>query len=200
VSTQPKTYLTPEQYLEIERNAEFKSEYYQGEMFPMGGPYAMAGPKFAHNVLVGNVVGELGQQLRSRPCAVCPSDMRVRVSQTDLYTYPDVVVVCGGPEFLDDRRDTLVNPNLIVEVLSPSTEAYDRGRKFELYRSIPSLTEYLLVASDRVHVDLYTRQPDGRWLLTSASGLEESLELQSVSCRIGLGDLYEKVDLAAGAR
>lgn len=190
MSTQPKTYLTPEQYLEIERKAEFKSEYYQGEMF------AMAGAKWAHNLLVGNLVRELGQQLRSRPCAVCPSDMRVRVNTSGLYTYPDVVVVCGKPEFADDQRDTLLNPNLLVEVLSPSTEAYDRGRKFELYRSIESLGEYLLVSSDRVQVDLYTRQPDSRWLLTSASGVEGFLDLQSVGCRVGLGDLYEKVDLS----
>ena len=191
--TQPKTYLTPEQYLEIERKAEFKSEYYQGEMFPM------AGAKWAHNLLVGNLVRELGQQLRSRPCAVCPSDMRVRVNTSGLYTYPDVVVVCGKPEFPDDQLDTLLNPNLLVEVLSPSTEAYDRGRKFELYRTIESLGEYLLVSSDRVQVDLYTRQPDGRWLLTSASGVEASLDLQSVGCRIGLSDLYEKVDLSPAA-
>jgi Uma2 family endonuclease len=121
--------------------------------------------------------------------------MRARVSATGLYTYPDVVVVCGEPQFLDERRDTLLNPSLLIEVLSASTEAYDRGRKFEHYRSIESLREYLLVASDRVHADLYTRQPDGRWLLTSAGRLEDSLELQSIGCRLALADLYEKVDL-----
>ena len=199
MSSQPKPYITPEEYLEIERAAEFKSEYFQGEMFPMGGPYAMAGAKWAHNLLVGHLVRELGQQLRSRPCDVLPSDMRVRVSQSDLYTYPDVVVVCGEPQFPDDRRDTLLNPNLLVEVLSPSTEAYDRGRKFELYRTIESLSEYLLVSSDRVQAELYTRQPDCRWLLTAASGMDESLELESVGCRIGLRDLYEKVDLSPAA-
>lgn len=122
--------------------------------------------------------------------------MRVRVNTAGLYTYPDVVVVCGERQFQDGQRDTLLNPNLLVEVLSPATEAYDHGRKFELYRSIESLSEYLLVSSDRVQADLYTRQPDGRWLLTSASGVESSLDLQSVDCRIGLGDLYEKVDLS----
>jgi Uma2 family endonuclease len=191
MSTQPKHYITPEEYLEIERAAEFKSEYYQGEMF------AMSGAKWAHNVLAGNLMRELGQQLRSRPCTVVPSDMRVRVSQTGLYTYPDVVVVCGSPQFLDGRTDTLLNPSVLVEVLSPSTEAYDRGRKFELYRTIESLSEYLLVSADRVQADLYTRQPDGRWLLTAASGMDAALELQSVGCRIALGDLYEKVDLTA---
>jgi Uma2 family endonuclease len=189
VSTQPKTFLTPEQYLQIEREAEYKSEYYQGEMF------AMAGAGWVHNLLVANLIAGLHPQLRSRPCRVCPSDMRVRVRATGLYTYPDVVVVCGEPQFLDERRDTLLNPSLLIEVLSPSTEAFDRGQKFEHYRSIESLGEYLLVASDRVHVDLYTRQPDGRWLLTSAGRLEDSLDLESVGCRLALADLYEKTDL-----
>jgi len=189
VSTQPKTILTPEQYLEIEREAEYKSEYYQGEMF------AMAGAQEAHNLLVANLVAGLHQQLRSRPCRVYPSDMRVRVSATGLYTYPDVVVVCGEPRFLDEQQDTLLNPSLVVEVLSPSTEAYDRGRKSEHYRLIESLGEYLLVASDRLHADLYTRQPDGRWLLTSAGRLEDSLDLESAGCRLALVDLYEKVGL-----
>ena len=189
MSTLPKTLLTPEQYLEIERQAEYKSEYYQGEMF------AMAGAGLAHNVLVANLVAGLHSQLRSHPCRVLPSDMRVLVAATGLYTYPDVVVVCGDPQFTDQRLDTLVNPNLIGEVLSPSTEAYDRGRKFEQYGAIASLQEYLMVASDRVHVDLYTRQVDGRWLLTSANSLEDTLELESVTCRLGLAELYEKVDL-----
>jgi len=185
----PKTFVSPEQYLEIERQAESKSEYYQGEMF------AMAGAGLAHNILVANVVAGLHSQLRSRPCRVLPSDMRVRVSATGLYTYPDVVVVCGDPQFTDQRFDTLTNPNLIAEVLSPSTEAYDRGRKFEQYGEIASLQEYLLVASDRVHVDLYTRQAGGRWLLTSANRPEDTLELESVNCRLVLAVLYEKVEL-----
>ena len=121
--------------------------------------------------------------------------MRVRVSSTGLYTYPDVLVVCGEPQFLDERRDTLLNPNLIVEVLSPSTEAYDRGRKFEQYQSVESVSEYLLVSSERVSAMLFTRQPDGRWILTTAGRLDDSLDLQSVGCRLALADLYEKVDL-----
>jgi Uma2 family endonuclease len=190
VSTLSKTFLTAEEYLEIERKAEYKSEYYHGEMF------AMAGASFTHNLLVGNLVRELGQQLRSRPCSALPSDMRVRVSPTGLYTYPDVVVVCGEPRFPDDQKDTLLNPSLLVEVLSPSTEAYDRGRKFDHYQSIESLGQYLLVATDRIHADLYTRQADGPWLFTSASRMEDSLDLQSVGCRLTLADLYEKVELA----
>ena len=185
----PKTLLTPEQYLAIEREAEYKSEYFQGEML------AMAVSDWVHNQLVVNLVAGFHNQFRSRPCDVYPSQMRVLVRATGLYTYPDVVVVCGERQFVDERRDILLNPSLLVQVLSPSTEAYDRGRKFQQYRSIESLVEYLLVASDRVRADLYTRQPDGRWLLTSAGRLEDSLDLQSAGCRLALADLYEKVDL-----
>src|ERR1017187_5873973 len=170
MSTLPKTYLTPEQYLEIERKAEFKSEYYQGEMF------AMAGARWAHNLILLNLASELRQQLRSRPCSVTSSDMRVRVNAKGLYTYPDVVVVCGEPQFLDERRDTLLNPTLIVEVLSESTEQYDRGRKFEHYRPLESLAEYLLVSSERVSVERYTRQPDGSWNYIAKASLEDSLD------------------------
>jgi Uma2 family endonuclease len=193
VSTRPKTFLTPEQYLEIERKAEYKSEYFRGEMF------AMAGASLAHNTLVANLLGELHGKLKGSPCRVLPSDMRVQVSPSGLYTYPDVVAVCGEPRLLDNRMDTLLNPTLLIEVLSPTTEAYDRGRKFEHYQSIESLREYLLVASDRVHADLYTRQPGDRWLLTSARNVEDSLDLQSVGCSLTLASLYDKVDLAEPA-
>lgn len=191
MSTSPKTFLTPDEYLEIERKAEFKSEYHNGEMF------AMAGAKSDHNLLVTTFVSLLYPQLRSRPCHIYANDMRVRVSATGLYTYPDVAVVCGELRFLDEHEDTLLNPNLVVEVLSPSTEAYDRGRKFEQYQTIESFTEYLLVSSDRVHVDLFRRQPGGDWLLKSSDRLEDPLDLQSIGCRLSLADLYEKVDLAA---
>jgi Uma2 family endonuclease len=187
MSTQAKPFLTPEQYLEIERKAEFKSEYYQGEMFAMGGA------RYAHNVVAGSLIRELGQQLRDVPCTVCSSDQRVLISATGLYTYPDAVVVCGEPKFLDGEFDVLLNPVLLVEVLSPSTEAYDRGRKFEHYRAIESLQAYLMVAADRVQADLFTRQPDGAWLLTSANRLEDILALPSIACQLPLANLYEKV-------
>jgi Uma2 family endonuclease len=118
----------------------------------------------------------------------------VRVASTGLYTYPDVTVVCGEPQFLDERRDTLLNPLLIVEVLSPSTEAYDRGRKFELYRALDSLREYLLVSTERMSVELYTREADGRWLLSSFDKAEDALRLPSLECDLTLGEIYEKVD------
>jgi Uma2 family endonuclease len=191
MSTQPKALLSPEQYLERERAADYKSEYHDGEMF------AMAGAPEAHNLVVGNAFGELRQQFRGRPSRVYPSEMRVRISVTGLYTYPDVVAVCGEPLFTDDQRDSLINPALLVEALSPSTEAYDRGRKFEHYRTMDSLREYLLLATDRVHGDLYTKQTDGRWLLTSASGMDSSLSLDSVDANLLMADIYEKVELPA---
>jgi Uma2 family endonuclease len=193
VSTQSRSFLTPEQYLEIERKAEYKSEYYRGEMF------AMAGASWNHNLLVAHLLRDIGRQLRGKPCEICPSDMRVRVSSTGLYTYPDLVAVCGAPKLLDDRMDTLLNPHLIIEVLSPSTEAYNRGRKFEHYQSIDSFREYLMVASDRIHADLFTRQADGRWLLTSAKRLEDSIDLQSIGCSVSLDALYEKINLGEPA-
>ena len=190
MSTLPKTFLTEEQYLEIERKAEFKSEYFNGEMF------AMAGAREAHNLIVWHLMRDFGNHLRNRNCRAYSSEMRVRVKPNGLYTYPDVAAVCGEPRFLDEQRDTLLNPDVIVEVLSPTTEAYDRGRKFDWYRGLDSLREYLLLATDRVHADLYTRQPDNRWLLTSADSLEDSLTIESVGVSLKLADLYEKVELA----
>jgi Uma2 family endonuclease len=181
------TLLTPEEYLAIERKAEYKSEYYDGVM------YAMAGAQRTHDRIVWSLHRELGNCLRSRPCEGFTSDMRVRTIARH-YTYPDASALCGEPWFLDDAVDTLLNPSLIVEVLSPSTEAYDRGRKFELYQSISSLREYLLLASDHVHADLYTRQSDGLWLLHSAGGLEDVVTFESVGCKVKLADLYEKVE------
>jgi Uma2 family endonuclease len=121
--------------------------------------------------------------------------MRVRVTPA-LYAYPDIVVVCGEPQFADDTFEILLNPSVIVEVLSKSTEAYDRGLKFGQYRSLPSLSEYLMISSQQVSAELFTRQPDGRWLLTAVTRLEDSIDLPSVGCRLLLADLYEKVELS----
>jgi len=191
VSTQPKPFLTHEQYLEMERQAEYKSEYWRGEMF------AMAGASPDHNLLAGNLLASLHHQLRGRPCVVFPSDMRVFIPATGLYTYPDVTVVCGGRRLADQHRDTLLNPVLVAEILSPSTESWDRGRKFEHYRTVESLQQYLLVAQDRLQVDLYTRQAEGTWLLREARRLKDTLDLESIGYRILLADLYDKVDLPA---
>jgi Uma2 family endonuclease len=190
-STQARVFLTPEQYLEIERRAERKSEYWQGEMF------AMAGAGESHNLLVTSMSAQIHSQLRSSASRTYANDMRVCVGVTGLYAYSDIVVVFGVPQFLDGRRDTLLNPSLIIEVLSPSTEAYDRGRKFEHCQSIDSLKQYLLVASERVHTDLFTRQPGGQWLLTAAGSIDDALDLESVGCRITLRDTYERVEFSS---
>jgi Uma2 family endonuclease len=190
VSTQPKTFLTPEEYLEIEDKAEYKSEYYAGEMF------AMAGGSDRHSLVKVETLYLLASQLRGRPCRVYDSDMRIRVVATGLHTYPDASAVCG-PSKLEggpNRNQVLLNPDLIVEVLSPSTEAYDRGLKFEHYRTIPSLRQYVLIASERVHADVFTRGEEGLWILASASEPDDMLRLTSVDCTIRLGDLYVKTD------
>lgn len=193
MATAPNTYLTPEQYLEIERRAQEKSEYWNGEMF------AMAGGSAAHSELTAAVISILRPQLLRRGCRVYDSNMRVRISATDLYTYPDVTAICGAPEFADGRKDTLVNPTLIVEVLSPSTEAYDRGKKFAQYRSIPSLREYLLIAQDQMQVELYIRTSSTTWELTVFTGTDAVVTLPSLSASIPLADLYQGVDLTAAS-
>lgn len=190
MSLQPKAYITPEEYLAIERQAEYKSEYFHGEMF------AMAGASERHVLIVTNVVAELRGQLKGRPCNVYSTDLRVRISPTGLYTYPDIVVVCGQAQFADDQKDTLLNPTLIVEVLSESTKDYDRGEKFEQYRSLASFSEYVLIAQDRYHVEHFFRQPDNRWLLAETNRPEDSLQLSSISCALALTEIYDKVEMA----
>jgi Uma2 family endonuclease len=189
MSSQTKTQLTPEEYLAIERRAETKSEYFKGEM------YAMVGASREHNLISSNIAGELRQQLKGRPCETYSNDMRVRVPSTGLYTYPDVVVVCGEPAFEDEHVDTLLNPTLVVEVLSDSTESYDRGRKFAHYRSVESVVEYLLVAQDEYRVEQFVRQADGRWLLSDVRTLEGSVELASVGCALQLREIYDRITL-----
>ncbi|HEX8846012.1 MAG TPA: Uma2 family endonuclease [Pyrinomonadaceae bacterium] len=187
IDSQPKTYLTPEEYLAIERKAEYRSEYFNGEMF------AMTGASRKHNLITLNIAGELRQQSKGKPCEVYVNDMRVRIPLTGLYTYPDVVVVCGEPEFEDDFVDTLLNPTLIVEVLSETTESYDRGRKSSYYRTVQSLAEYLLVSQDEYKVEQYVRQADGRWLLTDIRSPEGVIELASVPCVLALKEVYDRV-------
>lgn len=187
VSSRPEPWISPEQYLEAERRAETKSEYLNGQIF------AMTGASRAHNLVVTNLVGELRTQLRGRPCEVYPSDMRVRVTETGLYTYPDVTVVCGEPRLEDEHADTLLNPTLLIEVLSESTQRYDRGRKAEHYRRIPSLEEYLLVDQTEPRVERYRRRGEREWLLTEVSGLGERIELDSIDGALALRDVYERV-------
>jgi Uma2 family endonuclease len=182
-----KPYLTPQEYLAVERAAQERSEYADGVMV------GMTGGNRNHNLIVGNVFGELRQQLKGQPCEVYASDLRVRVAETGLYTYPDVVVVRGEPRFEDEYVDTLLNPTLIVEVLSPSTESYDRGKKFEHYRTLGSLAEYLLVAQDEPRIERFLRQEGGLWLFGEAAGLDASLLLPSIGCELRLAEVYDKV-------
>ena len=182
MSTRPDRLLTPQEYLEIERAAETRSDYFAGEMF------ALAGASRTHTRIVANLITEFSGGLEGGPCEVYASDMRVKVSETGLYTYPDVLVVCGVPEMEDD--DVLLNPVLIVEVLSPSTEAYDRGRKFEHYRRIPSLAEYLLVAQDTHRIEQFTRQDPEHWLMTEVRGLEGTVRCEAVACELPCSRVY----------
>ena len=187
-----KTRISPEEYLAIERRAETKSEYLDGEMF------AMTGGSFPHNIIVGNLVGELRQGLKGRSCTVVPSDLRAHIPATGLYTYPDVTVVCGEPRFEEGQEmDTLLNPSLIIEVLSPTTEAYDRGKKFEHYDTIESLAEYVLVSQTTPRVEQFTRQEGGRWLFTATSGLDAKVLFSSIGCELALAEIYHKVPLGA---
>jgi Uma2 family endonuclease len=181
---------TPEQYLALERKAEYKSEYINGQIF------AMAGASLEHNTITANFVRALGNQFTNRPCRVFSSDMRIKVSATGLYTYPDVVTVCGEIRFDDAQRDTLVNPAVIIEVLSPSTEAYDRGQKFAHYRRLRSLTDYVLVAQDKVFIEQYIRQ-NRQWVLTEINDLDDTLRLASIGCDVTLRDVYDKVEFPA---
>jgi Uma2 family endonuclease len=192
MATAALTLYTPEEYLALERNAEFKSEYRDGRIV------AMAGATFPHVTIVGNVQAELRARLRGSPCRAVASDMRVQVAGGRRYTYPDVVAVCGEPRFMDGTLDTLMNPALIVEVLSPTTEAYDRGDKFLHYRTIESLQEYVLVAQDRVLVERFVRNGEF-WTLSTFTYLDQSLELASVGCAIPLREIYENVSLPSSA-
>jgi Uma2 family endonuclease len=187
MSTQPEHLYTDEEYLAIERASDTKNEYLDGVIYAMGG----ASPR--HVQIVGNVSGELRNRLRNTPCVVYSTDLRVRVSRGGLYAYPDVVVVCGEPVFIDDQLDTLTNPVLIVEVLSSSTKNYDRGEKFERYRTNPTLQEYVLIAQDMVHVEAYTRENGGVWVLRETNNPDDTVELTSVGCHLPVAEIYFKV-------
>lgn len=185
--TNISSWLSPEEYLARERQASYRSEYLNGQTF------AMVGASRLHNLIVVNICAELRQQLRGRRCDVYVNDMRVRVDHTGLFTYPDVLVACEPRRFADDERDTLLNPTLIIEVLSESTADYDRGRKFAHYRSLDSLQDYLLVEQHHCQVEHFQRQPEGRWLLSEYAELDGKIVLESVGCELSLSEVYHKV-------
>lgn len=182
--------FTPEEYLARERKALDKSEYRDGQI------HAMPGASRKHNLITGNTLAELNVQLRNRVCEVYPSDMRVKVGSTGRYTYPDVVVVCDEPRFEDSHFDTLLNPTVLIEVLSPSTAAYDRGEKFASYQKLDSLCEYVLISQDRVRVEYYLRQ-EQTWDLTEFHSLSDAFQLVSIGCELSLQAIYAKVQFSA---
>lgn len=179
--------MSPEEYLALDRAASYKNEYIDGQMVPM------EGASLTHNRILGNVVGVLWHQLKCRPCEVLASHMRLYIPARGNYVYPDGTVVCGGPHLADFRQDILLNPTLIVEVLSDSTEAYDRGAKFKGYRAIGSLQEYLLIAQDKPLLERYVRQPNGDWTLTEFSQPDAVVNLVSVGCQLPLAEVYDRV-------
>ena len=184
-----QAFFTPEEYLARERKAMTKSEYRNGQI------HAMPGASRKHNLITGNTLVELHLQLRNRECEVYPSDMRVKVSSTGTYTYPDVVVVCDEPRFGDTHFDTLLNPTVLIEVLSPSTAAYDRGDKFAAYQKLDSLSEYVLISQDAVRVEHYLRQ-EQEWDLTEFRSLADVFSLVSIDCELSLQAIYAKINFS----
>ncbi|MGK0184649.1 MAG: Uma2 family endonuclease [Verrucomicrobiales bacterium] len=180
--------LTEEEYLTHERTAEVKSEFVDGEIF------AMAGGTEQHSLIAVNCSGLIHEAFKSRPCRTYSSDMKVRSEAEGTHHYPDLSALCGPPDFLDAKRDVLLNPSLIIEVLSATTEAYDRGRKFALYRGISSLREYVLVDQGEVRVDVYRWQDDGSWVLHSFDSMDADIHLESIDCQLSVRSIYDKVE------
>ena len=188
MSTVPVRKLTPKQYLAIERKAQFKSEFYRGEMF------AMSGASRQHNTIQANLMWRLNERLEGTPCQAVGSDLRVHVSATGLYTYPDAVIHCEPSRFLDNQFDTLLNPTVLFEILSDSTEKYDRSAKSKQYRKIDSLQEYVLISQTAPQVEVYQRLPDGDWKLRESADMAASLTLTSVGITIPLSEVYQRVE------
>ncbi len=187
MASDPELFLTPEQYLTHERQAEFRSEYWHGQLF------AMTGASRYHNRIAGNLSTTLHNGLRHTACRPYQADMRVHIPATGLCTYPDVLVTCGTEQFLDTEADTLLNPVLVIEVLSEATKNYDLGGKFENYRSIPSFREYLTVEQDRIGISHWTRQEDGLWLLREWRDPLGAIQLVSVPLMLRIADIYDNV-------
>lgn len=187
----PEKRMSETEYLLFERSSENKHEYVNGEI------YAMSGASEHHNIIVSNLIAGIHPQLRKPPCRIYPSDMRVLTPFSRTYSYPDVTIICGKPVLIDSYEDVLLNPTVIFEVLSPSTERYDRGRKFLHYREIESLQEYVLVAQDAPRIERFIRDSEGTWRFSDVSGLDATLELPSIGCVLALADVYETVTFEA---
>jgi Uma2 family endonuclease len=202
----PVVRMTVEEYLEMERTSEVKHNYVDGYVFPVHGPVAMAGESGAHGDISFNLAITIGTQLKGRPCRGRTKDTKVRSgppgpwnprSKAGMFSYPDVVIICGDVEYHDEDKDVVLNPTAIIEVLSPSTEAFDRGEKFDRYaRWSPTLTDYLLVRQNRPHVEHYARQADGSWRHTRAAELDAAVDIPSVGVVLRLADVYDRVEFA----
>jgi Uma2 family endonuclease len=186
--------VTLEEYFAIEERAERKSEYHNGEMF------LMAGASREHNIITRNLAGHIFAALQGGPCQLFLSDLRVKVDRTGLYTYPDLLIVCGTPEYAPENRDTLTNPKVVIEILSDTTERYDRTTKFRHYKQVPSVQEYLLVSQDEPLVERFTRQADGAWGQTDFVGLEAEMALATVAVSVPMDDVYRGVEFPAPKR
>ena len=193
MSAAKKLTLTPQEYLAQERRATIKSEYLRGEV------YAMSGASWEHTLIKDNLAHALRNRIQGGPCKVLTSDLRVRAEKAGLYTYPDIVVVCEEPKFEDDYFDTLLNPKVIIEILSDSTEKYDRSEKFRSYRTLASLQEYVLVSQDKALAESFVRQANDSWLMTTFTGLESEAFFQSVDARVPLTEIYAGVNLPSAA-
>jgi Uma2 family endonuclease len=176
--------ITEKEYLAFERSALDKHEYYKGEIF------AMSGASFKHNLIESNLRGALHNFLRGKNCNEFGSNLRIHIPSNTLYTYPDIIVICDEPDFVDDEFDTITNPSIIIEILSPSTADYDRGAKFDLYREIPALKEYLVIDSKSFHAVLYTKNDNNTWLLSETKKLTDNITLPSIDFTISLADIY----------
>jgi Uma2 family endonuclease len=187
MTAQTNQKMSVAEYLNFERKSEIKHEYIAGDVLSMSGASA------AHNVITANALASLHRQVLQRNCTVFPSDMRVGIIQQNIYVYPDVTVVCGTIEFGDAEQDTVLNPTVIIEVLSPSTENYDRGKKSQYYRTIPSLQEYLLIAQGEYYIEHFVRYSEHQWLFSEVMQEQGSLHLASIDCTLQLQDIYNKV-------
>jgi Uma2 family endonuclease len=187
VASNPIAKVTAEEYLALDRAAEFRSEFLDGEMV------AMSGASMRHVRLGGSLFVQLYHALQGSQCEAFGPDFRVRVSPS-MYTYPDVTVVCGKPMLADERQDILLNPTVIVEVLSPSTEHYDRGVKFQHYRSIESLQDYILVAQDQIRIEQYTRVKAHTWTFREYQSADETLLIEAAGVSVPIARIYERVD------
>jgi Uma2 family endonuclease len=191
MATQPRLYLTPQQYLEIDRAAERGSEYYDGEMF------SIEAMSLVHDRIFRNILRSLDAQLRGRSCEPAGSNLRVKCGPSGPYFYPDIVVFCGAPMLEDSHEDTLLDVTVIIEILSPSTERYDRSFKFEHYRRLPSLEHYLLIAQNEVKIEHRRRLPDSSWTAVVSSDQQAVVELSAIGCGLSIGSIYENAQFRA---